>query len=165
VSSESPAFPAIGFYCDIGPHAVEGLEKFISFEDAEDFSTCDSWDLKYGVRLGMLVVDANCRCWSIAEVVDLGVIGSVWGRVLRFLFQQSTHRISQKLVETGTLSLEQIKDRVCVSIQANPDDWRDDELIAGESGPPRDEQEMLDELCVKVRTSRSMRQVIDAAFE
>ena len=50
------------------------------------------------------------------------------------------------------------------SIQANPDDWRDDEAIAGEAGPPRDEQELLDELKASVRAAASLPQIINAIF-
>jgi len=37
----------------------------------------------------------------------------------------------------------------------NPDDWRDGEAIAGEASPPRDEQELLDELAAGVRAATS----------
>jgi len=59
------------------------------------------------------------------------------------------------------MTLEQVKDRVAASIQANPDDWRDDEAIAGEAGPPREEQELLDELEASVRTAASLPQIIN----
>ena len=59
------------------------------------------------------------------------------------------------------MTLEQVKDRVAASIQANPDDWRDDEAIAGEAGPPREEQELLDELEASVRAAASLPQIIN----
>jgi len=52
----------------------------------------------------------------------------------------------------------------CASIEANPDDWRDDEAIAGEDGPPREEQEMLDELQEAVRTAQTLPQLINALY-
>lgn len=162
---EGPSFPALGFYPDVGPAAVAGREKFSLLWSGEDFSSCDSWDLKYGKRLGMLVVDRHCRAWRVASVVDLGIIGSFWERVLRFVLQQSMHALSQELVVVEAFSLEQIKKRVCASIQGNPDDWRDDELIAGEAGPPRDEQELLDEMCAAVRGAGSLIQLINALYE
>jgi len=44
-----------------------------------------------------------------------------------------------------------VKERAVASVRANPDDGRDDEAIAGEAGPPRDEEELLDELEAAVR--------------
>ena len=60
------------------------------------------------------------------------------------------------------MTLEQVKDRVAASILANPDDWRDDEAIAGEAGPPREEQDLLDEMVAAVRAAASLPQIIDA---
>ncbi len=60
------------------------------------------------------------------------------------------------------MSLDAIKERVCTAIASNPDAWRDDEAIAGEDGPPRDEQEMLDELQTKVREAQSVPEIISA---
>lgn len=53
----------------------------------------------------------------------------------------------------------------CASITANPDRWRDDEAIAGEDGPPRDEQEMLDELQAGVRKAETLPQLINALYD
>jgi len=44
------------------------------------------------------------------------------------------------LAKVEPLNLEEVKARTIASIKANPDDLRDDEAIAPESGPPRDEQ-------------------------
>ena len=41
------------------------------------------------------------------------------------------------------------------SVLSNPDDWRDDEAIAGEDGPPQDEQEMLDPRVAGIRAADS----------
>jgi len=62
------------------------------------------------------------------------------------------------------MTLDEVKDRVAASIQSNPDDWRDDEAIAGEAGPPREEQELLDELKASVRAAASLPQIINVLF-
>lgn len=143
---------------------MPGRERLTWFLDADDFSTCTSWELKHGERLGMVLVGPNLRCWKVLGVVDLGVVRPLWERVFRFLVQQSVHRIDQQIVEIEPVTLEQVKARAIASIQANPDDWRDDEAIAGEAGPPRDEQDLLDELAAAVRAAASVPQIINALY-
>lgn len=63
------------------------------------------------------------------------------------------------------MSLSEVKERVCASIRANPDDWRDDEAIAGEAGPPRDEEELLEEMQAAVRAAETLPQLISALYD
>lgn len=79
--------------------------------------------------------------------------------------QQSLHRLKQELVELESLSLAQVKARACASIQANPDDWRDDEAIAGEDGPPQEEQDLLDALKSAVQAAESLPRLINVLFQ
>ncbi len=112
----------------------------------------------------MVVVGPDLQCWKVVGVIDQGVVGPFWERVFRFLVQQSVHRIDQQIEVIDPMTLNQVKDRVAASIQANPDDWRDDEAIAGEAGPPRGEQELLDELEASVRAAGSVPQIINVLF-
>lgn len=160
----SPTFPALAFRRDVGRHAQAGRERLTWFLDAEDFSTCTSWELKHGERLGMMLVGPDLRCWEVVRVVDLGVSRPLRERLLRFLVRQSVHQIDQEVAELAPMTLEELKARTVASIQTNPDDWRDDEGIAGETGLPRDEQELLDELAAGVRAARSVPQIINALY-
>lgn len=161
----SPTFPALAFRRDVGRHAKSGRERLTWFLDAEDFSTCTSWEVSHGERLGMVLVGRELRCWKVVGVVDLGVVARpFWEQVLRFVVRQRLHRIAQEIAEIEPMTLEQLKARAAASIQANPDDWRDDEAIAGEAGPPRDEQELLDELADAVRAAPSVPQIINALY-
>lgn len=160
----SPTFPALAFCRDVGRYAETGREKMQYFLGSEGFSTCTSWELNHGQRLGMVVVGPDLQCWKVVGVIDQGVVGPIWERVFRFLVQQSVHRIDQQIEAIDPMTLNQVKDRVAASIQANPDDWRDDEAIAGEAGPPREEQELLDELEASVRAAGSMPQIINVLF-
>lgn len=161
----STTFPALAFRCDAGPYAKPGRERLTWFLDAEDFSTCTPWELKHGERLGMDVVGSDLRCWKVLAVVDLGVVRPLLERAFRFFLRQSVHRIDQQIVEIEPVTLEQVKARIIASIHANPDDWRDDEAIAGEAGPPRDEQELLDELEAGVLAAPSLPQIINVLYE
>jgi hypothetical protein len=160
----SLTFPVLAFRRDVGRHATAGRERLTWFRDAEDFSTCTSWELSQGERLGMVLVGRDLRSWKVVGVVDLGVARPFGERVLRFVVGQSVHRIEQEIAEIESMTLKQLKARATSSIQANPDDWRDDEAIAGEAGPPRDEQELLDELAATVRAAPSVPQIINALY-
>lgn len=160
----SPTFPALAFRRDVGRYAMAGRERLTWFRDVEDFSTCTSWELKHGERLGMVLVGSDLRCWKVRAVVDLGVAGPLGARMFRFLVRQSVHQIDQEIAETEPMTLEQVKIRTVGSIKANPDDWRDDEAIAGEAGPPRDEQDLLHELAAAVRAAESVPQIINALY-
>ena len=160
----SLTFPALAFRRDVGRHAQAGRERLTWFLDAEDYSTCTSWALAHGERLGMVLVGPDLRCWKVVRVVDLGVSGPFWERVLRVLSRQSVHRIDQEITELDPMTLEELKARTVASLQANPDDWRDDEAIAGEAGAPRDEHELLDELAAGVRAAHSVPQIINALY-
>lgn len=161
----SPAFPALAFCRDVGRYATPGRERLTWFRNAEDFSTCTSWELKHGERFGMELVDRNLDCWKILAVTDLGIVRPFWERMFRFFMRQSLHRIDQQMVEIEPVTLGQVKDRIAASIHANPDDWRDDEAIAGEAGLPRDEQELLGELEAAARAATSLPQIINALYD
>ena len=81
----SPTFPALAFCRDVGRYSEAGREKLEYFLGPEDFSTCTSWQLKYGERLGMVLVSPDLRCWKVVRIIDLGVVGPFWERLLRFL--------------------------------------------------------------------------------
>jgi len=76
-----------------------------------------------------------------------------------------TQPLEQELVELPPLSFGEVQDRFCSAIQNNPDYWRDDEAIAGEDGPPRDEQELLDEMKAQVMRARNVPELISNLWE
>lgn len=165
MNSTPLTFPVLALGPDVGRFATPGRKCLDYFLNEDDFSTCTSWDLKFGSREGMLLADSAGRYWRIERVQDLGVTRGFWERALRLLLQQSIHRISQEIIEERILPFAELQDRVCASIAANPDRWRDDEAIAGEDGPPRDEHKMLDELQAAVRKAKTVTQLINALYE
>lgn len=156
----SPTFPAFGFRRDVGRYATPGLEKFDDFHCAEDFAICDQWELKYGARDGMVLVDSNLNCWRVRGVKRLGIRRPLWYFLFRLLFQQAQFQVEPDLEPLEPITLDQLKDRIAASILANPDDWRDDEAIAGEDGPPQDEQELLDAIVAGVRAADSLEGIL-----
>jgi hypothetical protein len=107
-------------------------------------------------QVGRILVDLSGRAWRIVGMSDLGMeadgpLDRFWASVF------GSHRVHYELSDELGLALDEIKDRVCTAIKDHPDAWRDDEAIAGEGGrPPRDEQEMLEELLAKVRGAKSI---------
>jgi hypothetical protein len=130
-------------------------------EDENGFTTLNKRDLKSREEVGRVVMDVAGRSWRILEVHDLGLKGSgLWARFWSAVL--GNHRVRYDLSEELHLPFEEIKESICTAIRAKPDSWRDDEAIAGEDGPPREEEEMLDELIGKVRTAKSPRKLITA---
>lgn len=153
-------YPLLAFGRDVGRNAQAGREAVTWFGDDEDVSTCKGWDLKHGARMGMVLIDPTGRSWEIVGVRDLGIVGSVLGRIVRFVFQQNDHAIQMDLVELPSISLDEVKARVCASIGANPDDWRDDEAIAGESGEPQNEILLLERIKARVRKAKTLEAIV-----
>jgi pimeloyl-ACP methyl ester carboxylesterase len=115
---------------------------------------------------GMILNSNDGRRWEIKNVRDGGLVGD-WPRFIKGFVARLPFFMHHAIVEAVELerhSLEQIKDRTVEIIRANPDDWRDDEAIAGEAGEPRDEQEMLEELIAAVRAAPSVSGIIDALY-
>jgi hypothetical protein len=152
-------FPALALIPDYGAWAKEGLEMVEHFMTEEEFTQVDGWDLKHKPLLAMLVVDAAGMCWRVQSWTKAGVAGRGLLKLLRFIVR-SCLVVRYEMVRAPTVPFEEVRRRVCESIQAHPDIYRDDEAIAGEAGPPRDEREMLDELTDKARAASNMRELI-----
>jgi hypothetical protein len=157
-------FPVLTFNAYVGPKGKPGRGRLHYFDSVEDVSTCDSWDLKYKVRNGMLLADSAQRCWRISGVNDLGVKGSFWSRVLRFLIRQSLHRVSYTMEEIQPLMLEELKARVCSAIDTDPSYWWGDR-------PEEDLDDLwgwtdrrLDALKGRVASSSGVAEIIEVLF-
>lgn len=160
----TPNFPALAFCRDISPGADPGQEVVTCFLSPEDFATCTTRELKRGKRQGLTLVDRDLETWQVTSIIDLGPYGSRLSRAIRFLVRQSVRRIDQKLVHLGPTPLEALKTRVAETILATPDYWRDDEAIAGEDGPPIEEQVLLDEIVSTVHAASSVLEIINGLF-
>ncbi|WP_340646006.1 hypothetical protein [Phenylobacterium sp.] len=155
----------MAFGKDVGGHAIAGRERLAWFGSDEDFSTGTQWDIKHDARRGMILVDATGRSWEVVGVRNLGIVGSFLGRIVRFVFQQSNYALEHELAERPPMSLEVAKVRICASIKANPDAWRDDEAIAGENGEPQEESKLLTRMLARVhrvKTFRGLRGAVES---
>lgn len=134
-------------------------ERVDIHEDENWFTTLDRHDLKTREQVGRVLMDAAGRSWRIVDLHDLGLKGSgLWERFWSAVF--GNHRVRYEFSEELHLPFEDIKESICTAIRAKPDSWRCDEAIAGEDGPPREEEEMLEELIGKVRKAKSPRKLM-----
>ena len=158
VGVEDLTYPLLG----LGPWRRRGgapsEEAWDWFRDPDDFRLCETW--KVDGRVGMLIFDSTGRCWRITSV---HAPKNFWRPCFPFVFL--TQPLEQELVELPPLSFGEVQDRFCSAIQNNPDYWRDDEAIAGEDGPPRDEQELLDEMKAQVMRARNVPELISNLWE
>lgn len=163
--SFDPPLPLLVFVPPGGSDAVsEGW--YVEDFSRSGFTTIHPAELHQDRWRGMIVNSKDGRRWEIKSVRDGGVVGN-WPKVVKGIVSRLPFLMHHAIVEAVELephSLDQIKDRAIDIIRANPDDWRDDEAIAGEDGEPRDEQEMLEELIAAVRAAPSLPGIIDALY-
>jgi hypothetical protein len=153
-------FPILVFVPDYGGWAREGLEDLDYFYDEKTFTKVDNFTLKNRPHLKMLLIDSAGRTWRVAGFTDLGPWGTSWMKVLRMMTLGS-RKIAFHLTEEPQIPFDQVKERVAASILTHPDHWRDDEAIAGEDGPIRDEQEMLDAFAQAARDAADLPALLD----
>lgn len=163
--SFDPPFPLLVFVPPRDSNA-ESDGWFIEDFSKGDLKTMSPSELHHYRWRGLILNSKDGRRWEIKGVRDGGVVGNwppfVKGIISRLPFFRR-HAIVDA-VELEPHSLDQIKDRTVEIIRANPDDWRDDEAIAGEDGEPRDEQEMLEELIAAVRAAPSVPGIIQVFY-
>lgn len=138
---------------DQDPH--DRVDYFLN-EKQFNYLTPDELEDEYA---DMRIVDLTGRCWRITGTTRLGIRGTSWRKVLNFIFRNFQYRYD--LQEEAPMSFEAVRDHVCATIEADPAYWRDDEALAGECGPPREEQEMLDEKIELCRRTTNMQELID----
>jgi hypothetical protein len=154
-------FPAVGLYKDKRDWSPG--ENFFRFHDQRELTS--STELDAAQILGMQLTDASGKSWRVTGVTPLRS-RSFLSALRRALGGRP--QLAIDLVEEATAPLDQLKARLCQSVEDWQDDWRDDEAIAGESGPPRDEQEMLEEVKNVVQSAASVADIVgnlDALLE
>ncbi len=149
-------WPVLGFGREVGVWS----DFLVCFRNADQFRTCGPSALDDSRRIGMVLFDSAGRSWTIATVRKLGKRRPLGWRILVSLLFESVFDIEVGFTEGPPATFDELKSRAIETIDAYPYMWRDDEALAGESGPPRDEQEMLDELKDRVRRARTMDELI-----
>lgn len=157
MTGRPPILPVVCFAM-----ALEGGYEQIDWYLSEDhFTSVTPYEIKRGRRVGALVVDVEGTIRRIIGVTDLGPGGTGWKKALRILFGCSRH-VSYQFAEEAPISFSEIRDRACTSIRMDRDCWRDDEAVAGESGPPREDEDMMEEQVARIQQATNMRELVDA---
>ena len=124
--------------------------------DADHFSVASTNDFRFSSLVGMVIVDSDQHAWSVRSVTKLREIGAFWSRLVSAISRQHQYLVRYDLVDLGNLSLADIKGRILAAMDANPEAWWDDEVIAGEAGPPVYEEDFMANLRKEVQEAQDM---------
>lgn len=153
------AFPVVGFWLSQETYGYRHNERFQSFASWEELREAREGELRRSARLGMLLVDNRGRSWMVAKVWSVGRRTPLWARAILTLFRDRAaiiHHVDYQFEERGPISFDEVQNRVCQSIRRNPDDWADDEALAGEDGPPLKLGDVLDAAEEAVRRATNL---------
>jgi hypothetical protein len=137
------SYPVLGFTPD--------LENW-GFRDLNTLTSCGPRTLKDGSQIGMELIDANGRRWVVRSVQRTGRAGSLISWLASSLLSATPQsRIEHELEVVEPLSLMQVQDRACASLEAFPQDYC-----------AEDEREtVLASLLAKVRETKTVAEIFD----
>jgi len=113
----------------------------------------------------MFLVDSVSRTWVVRSVRSLGFRTPFFQRMLLTLFNDRDsieHDVRCELDEIGATPFSEVRERVCRAIDKNPDDWMDDEVLAGANGPPIRLEDVLEALKAAVRRTTNIQELFDS---
>ena len=157
-------FPLLAFY---RTEREPENERFFEFSNHTELNTATR-DAA-AIRPGMIVIDNSGHSRELRSLRFGRVITPWWSRVLCELLGQSgsiEHEVEQQFVELEPLSLDEVKARVCASLERNKDDWADYDGAGGEEGP-LDESELIGKAKAAVQHAGSIAEIfegMDAAW-
>lgn len=139
-SSNRPAFafPILCFTTD---------EDIWSMNDESELTSCGPKTLEEGLQIGMTMVDANGARWRVLSVKPLGKVPFSL-RSFR-LFAPRQIQIEHELAPEAPLSLDEVKTRVCASLDAFPLYWCE----------PSEFPDVLEERKAEIRSVNSIREI------
>ncbi len=131
--------------------------------DLETFRDAKLWelggDVGIGFGAGTLLVDASGRAWDVLGRQTEWSEFNLWRRVAAKLFKVAPP-VELSYSERAPMAWDELVERVCASIGANFDDWRNDRLALGLDGAePMDDAVQMDILKGQVRRARTLDQL------
>lgn len=105
-------FPVLGFTSDL---------NIWGFQDLDRLTRCGPRTLRDETQIGMELVDADGRRWKVRSVRRTGRAGSILSLLLPFGPPQS--RIEHDLEDMETLSIDEVRRRVCAALEAHADNY------------------------------------------
>lgn len=135
-------FPVLGFTPD---------REIWGFPDLDTLTSCGPRTLKDNTQIGMELIDARGQRWAVRSVRRTGRAGSLPRWLFASLLSTPQFRIEHELEPLEAVSLKEVQERACASLEAFPDDYcLDDE---------RDT--VLAPLMAKVRMTKSIGEIHD----
>lgn len=105
-------FPVLGFTSDL---------NIWGFQDLDRLTRCGPRTLRDETQIGMELIDADRRRWKVRSVRRTGRAGSILSLLLPFGPPQS--RIEHDLEDMETLSIDEVRRRVCAALEAHADNY------------------------------------------
>jgi hypothetical protein len=135
-------FPVLGFTPD---------REIWGFQDLGTLTSCGPRTLKDNMQVGMELIDSDGRRWVVRSVRRTGRGESLLPWLISFLLSTPQSRVEQELEELEPVSLAEVRDRACASLEAFPDDYCAD-----------DEREtVLEPLLSEVRSAKSVARIYE----
>jgi hypothetical protein len=133
-------FPMLGFTPD---------QEIWGFQDLNTLTACGPRTLKENLQIGMEVVDGDGRRWVVRSIHRTGRGQPLAAWLLSFLVSTPQSRIEQELDELSPISLSEIKERACSSVEATSSDYCAED----------ERKEVLLPLLNRVRSAGSVREI------
>ena len=112
----------------------------------------------------MVLVDSSGRAMTIVRAWSIAHRTPFWRRAILTVFNDSgsiRHEIRQEFEAHDPVNFTEIQERICRTIDQNPDAWTDDEVLAGEDGPPLRLEDVIDALKSKVRRTTTIQEILE----
>lgn len=135
-------FPVLGFTPD---------REIWGFQDLNALTSCGPKTLKDDMQRGMELVDGDGRRWVVRSVRRTGRAEPLLLWLLSSVLSTPQSRIEQELDELEPVSLAEIKERVCASLEAFSQDYCADD----------EREEGLEPLLAQVRSADSVARIYD----
>lgn len=136
-------FPVLGFTPD---------REIWGFSDLETLTSCGPGTLKNDMQAGMELVDSKGRRWVVRSVRRTGRDQPLLPWLISALLTGVPgSRIEHELDEMPALSLPEIKERACASVEATSSDYCADD----------EREEVLEPLLAQVRAAKSVARIHD----
>jgi hypothetical protein len=107
-------FPVLGFTPD---------REIWGFADLNTLTSCGPRTLRNNMQSGMELVDADGRRWVVRSVRRTGRGKPLLAWLISHLLSTPQSRIEHELDVLPGLTLGEVKDRVCASLEAFPEDY------------------------------------------
>lgn len=169
VLEPTATFPLIAFWFGENYRGQGKTQRFAFHDDWDGLRLASQGDLHQERRIGMTLVDTAGRTWTIRRIWSTGLRTPAWKRALFRLFghrDRLLHHVACEFDDRGFTPFVEVQAHVCACIEQNPDDWVDDEALAGEGGvEPLDVESVISIAKAAVHRARSIEEIFERLVE